>query len=423
MNWSSLGVRPRARFYLIIVLAIVTTVTGMATGFGLFYRLLYLLIGTAIVGYVWNWLSMRNLGARAERGTRQALVGDLLREDITVRNESHVPKHALEVRDLTNMPGHAGGNVVSLYGGNSQTWPLEIRARKRGAYSVGPVEIANGDPFGMFRRERRFGRAEGRDDLPQDPQPAGVRDSPGRHQRRQLGAEAEPHGYAPRLVRQGVRSRRQPQPRPLGQLRPRWGSSCPRSSTWAGPPRSGCWSTWKRTSRAGELEESTDEYAVSIGASLAKRYLEANLPVGLLAYGDERYFLAAETGTGQYQRIMEYLALSKAEGTTPLQDNLPQDEPLWTHLSTVIVITSSPRFEWTTALRAMMRRGIKLVVVLVDAASFGADFETTEVLGPLAESGLAAYVVRKGDDISAALGSGRWVRGPQAMAAAAGASA
>ena len=70
-----------------------------------------------------------------------------------------------------------------------------------------------------------------------------------------------------------------------------------------------------------------------------------------------------------------------------------------------------------------MRRGIKLVVVLVDAASFGADFETTEVLGPLAESGLAAYVVRKGDDISTALGSGRWVRGPQAMAAAAGASA
>ena len=50
MNWRSLGVRPKARFYLIVALAVVTTVTGMATGFGLFYRLLYLLIGTAVVG-------------------------------------------------------------------------------------------------------------------------------------------------------------------------------------------------------------------------------------------------------------------------------------------------------------------------------------------------------------------------------------
>lgn len=422
MNWSSLGVRPKARFYLIVVLAVVTTVTGMATGFGLFYRLLYLLIGTATVGYAWNWLSMRKLGASAERGTRQALVGDLIKEEITVRNGSPVPKHALEVRDLTNMPGHAGGNVVSLYGGNTQTWPMEIRARKRGAYSLGPVEIANGDPFGLFRRERRFGNPEDvlifprTHSLPEFEIPPA--DISGDSSVRRRSHTVTPHASSVRDYAPGD-----------SLSRVHWASSARMGKLMSKEFDLGrAAEVWvvvdlEEGTHAGEFEESTDEYAVSIAASLAKRYLEANLPVGLLAYGDERYFLAAETGTGQYQRVMEYLALSKAEGTTPLEENLPHDEPLWTHLSTVIVITSSPRVEWTTALRAMMRRGIKLVVVLVDAASFGADFNTTEVLAPLAESGLAAYVVGKGDDISTALGSGRWVRGPQAREAAAVADA
>ena len=58
-----------------------------------------------------------------------------------------------------------------------------------------------------------------------------------------------------------------------------------------------------RDVQAGELEESTDEYAVSIGASLSRKYLEAGLPVGLVAQGDRRYFLPADTGTGQFDRI------------------------------------------------------------------------------------------------------------------------
>ena len=59
---------------------------------------------------------------------------------------------------------------------------------------------------------------------------------------------------------------------------------------------------------------------------------------------------------------------------------------------------------------ALARKGVKLVVVLVDAASFGAPFNTLEVLGPLADGGIAAYVVKKDDDISTALSSDRWDR-------------
>ncbi len=415
MRWASFKVRPRARFYLVATLAVVTTVTGMATGFGLFYRLLYLLVGTAIVSYAWNWLSMRNLEASAERGTRRAQVGDVLRERITVSNGSQVPKHALEVRDLTNMPGHTGGAVVSLYGGRSRSWPLEIQARKRGIYSVGPVSIANGDPFGMFRREREFGESQEvlvfpkTHNLPEFEIPPA--DISGDSSVRRRTHTVTPHASSVREYAPGD-----------SLSRVHWASSARMGKLMSKEFDLGrAAEVWvlvdlERGVQAGELEESTDEYAVSIGASLAKRYLEANLPVGLVAYGDRRYFLAAETGSGQQQRIMHYLALSKAEGAIPLETALPQDEPLWTHLSTVIIITSSPRVEWTTALRALARRGVKLVVVLVDGASFGAEFETLDVLGPLTEGGLAAYVVKKGDHIPTALSGGRWARGAHGRA-------
>ena len=36
----------------------VTVFTGMSTGFGLFYRLLYILGIAAILSFVWNWLSL-----------------------------------------------------------------------------------------------------------------------------------------------------------------------------------------------------------------------------------------------------------------------------------------------------------------------------------------------------------------------------
>ena len=101
-----------------------------------------------------------------------------------------------------------------------------------------------------------------------------------------------------------------------------------------------------RDVQAGELEESTDEYAVSIAASLARKYERAQMPVGLVSYGDARYVLPADTGSGQYERIMEYLATSKAEGTLPLEDVLVREEQLWGTQSALIIITPSHREDW-----------------------------------------------------------------------------
>ncbi len=393
-----LSVRLQMRFYLVVALILVTLGTAISTGFDLFFRLIYVLALTLVFSYVWNWMMMRGLAARGVRRTTQAQVGDTIDESITVRNSSKVPKHALEVQDMTDLPGYAGGMVTSMFGSTVNSWEVKIPARKRGRYTLGSIKVSNIDPFGMFRRERVLGDSGSVLVFPRVHNllnfaipPA---DISGDSAVRRRIHNVTPHASAIRDYAPGdslsrvhwVSSAR------LGKLMSKEFDLGRAAEVWAVVDL-------EQGIQAGELEESTDEYAVSIAASLAKHHIDAGLPVGLLSYADKRYFVAAETGAGQLQRIMQLLALSKAEGTTPLEVLLPNEEPLWSHLSTVLVITSSPRVEWVTALRELTRRGVKVVVILVDAASFGSSIETLEVEEQVRAAGLPSYTVRKGDDI------------------------
>ena len=150
-------VRLQMRFYLVVGLILVTLGTAVSTGFGLFFRLVYVLALTVTLSYLWNWMMMRRLDAKGVRRTTQAQVGDSIDESITVHNSSKVPKHALEVQDITDLPGYTGGMVTSLFGNTTNSWDVKIPARKRGRYTIGPVKVSNMDPFGMFRRDRLFG--------------------------------------------------------------------------------------------------------------------------------------------------------------------------------------------------------------------------------------------------------------------------
>jgi uncharacterized protein (DUF58 family) len=160
-----------------------------------------------------------------------------------------------------------------------------------------------------------------------------------------------------------------------------------------------------RDVQAGELDESTDEYAVSVAASMASKYLDAQLPAGLVAYGDQRYMLPAETGAGQFDRIMEFLAMSKAEGDIPLEQLLPMEEQLWGYHSSLVVITSSHHLEWVSALRELSRRRVRIAVILLDGQSFGGMFDSMAVIPELYDIGISPYLIRQGDSIPVALSS------------------
>ena len=380
----------------------VTVFTGLATGFGLFYRLLYILGIAAIFSFVWNWLSLRSLEVEVDRRSHRVRVGDDVEERITIHNLSRLPKPVLEIEDLTDLPGYSSGMALSLGSKSFRSWRTLTPARKRGVYTMGPVRVSNTDALGLFRRDRTFC---GTDelivyprvyDIPQFAIPAA--DLSGESSARRRSHDLSPHASSVRDYAFGDSISRVHwnSTARLGRLMSKEFDLGQSSDVWV-------LVDLHRDVQAGELEESTDEYGVSIAASLAKKYLEGEMPVGLISYGDQRYYLPAETGAGQLDRMMEFLAMSKAEGTVALEDALPMEEALWGYHSSLLVITPSHRIDWALALRELTRRRVRVAVVLLDGPSFGGIFQTLGIVPTLNESGIPTYAVRKGDYIPVAL--------------------
>ena len=82
---------------------------------------------------------------------------------------------------------------------------------------------------------------------------------------------------------------------------------------------------------------------------------------------------------------------------------MPQEELLWKRGSFLVIITSSPRTAWTTAASTLSKRGVKLVVVLIDGQSFGGEINVTAALENLTSTGILTYLIKNGDDIPTAL--------------------
>ena len=390
------------RFFLILVLIGVTVFTALGTGFSLFYRLNYILVLTIVFAFGWNWLNVRSLGVTIDRRSRRVRVGDDIEKRITVRNLSRIAKPVLEVEDLSDMPGSSDGMAVTIAAKGYRSWRSVAPARKRGVYTMGPVRVSNTDPFGLFTRDRLFGDTETllvyprTHDIPGFTIPAAHLSGETSARRRSL--DLTPHAASVREYAFGD-----------SISRIHWNSTARMGKLMSKEFDLGFSSdVWilvdlHREVQSGELEDSTDEYAASIAASLARKYLDAQLPVGLVAYGDHQYMVHPGTGSGHFERIMDFLAMSKAEGTVPLDEVLAKEERLWGYNSSIVVITPSHRTEWVTALKELTRRRVRSAVILLDSKSFGGIFDSTSVVPELHDAGIGPYVVRQGDAIPVAL--------------------
>ena len=387
---------------LVAILLVVSVFTGMATGFDLFYRLTYIIVATLIASYLWIQLMLRAIRLEVTGRPRLARVGDEILETVTIHNNSTLPKYALEVSDLADIPGHKGGVAVSIGSMDHASWTMHIRTRTRGMYNLGPIRLVARDLFNLFSMGREFGERDAITVLPR------VIDLPGFEvptaqlhgdsSTRQRSQSVTPHAssvrdYAPGDALSRVHWNSTAR---MGKLMSKEFDLGRASEIWV-------LVDLDRTVQAGELEESTDEYAVTIAASLVKRHISAELPVGLVAFGDERYFLPAETGLGQSDRIMQYLALAKAEGDTPLNEALADYEPLWGHNATLIVVTPSPRVDWVIGMSELMRRGVRITVIQLDLESFGGIGDVSESQEEMFARGIPHFHIRQGEDIAAQL--------------------
>ena len=99
-------------------------------------------------------------------------------------------------------------------------------------------------------------------------------------------------------------------------------------------------------------------------------------------------------------------AVLRAEGDVPLSDMLYAESHLFPRGTTIIAITPFAREEWSVAARQLSRRGLRVVTILVNPASFYGRASAEPLYQLLRAGGQVAYLVNNGDDLTTALSRG-----------------
>jgi uncharacterized protein (DUF58 family) len=152
-----------------------------------------------------------------------------------------------------------------------------------------------------------------------------------------------------------------------------------------------------------EMPPSTLEYAVTAAASLARYYLRRGRSVGL-AYADQALrILPSDRGGRQLGKILEALALVRAEGEMPLHGLVEAQARHLPRGSTAILITPSTSDSVYRTIDLLARRGLRPVVVLIDPVTFGGYISIQRVAESLKMLNVPFCQVAEGQDLGAVL--------------------
>ena len=130
--------------------------------------------------------------------------------------------------------------------------------------------------------------------------------------------------------------------------------------------------------RTPDWLDSTEEYVVSIAASLAKMALDDGRAVGMVVSSGRTTVINPDRTERQLRRVLEQLALEHADGVRPLQEVLLSESYRFRRQSALIVVSPSPDEGWTTSLAAIAGRRVPVSAVILDATTFGTSQSRTE---------------------------------------------
>lgn len=399
------SVRRHVNVTIAVTLACVCFVLGFASGFWLLFRLAYLVAFAVPLLYFWTRRMAGSLEVEAQRTTQRVTQGQPIEGQITVRSRSLLPMMWLEVEDPSSVPGHNARRVLTLGGRGVASWGYRTRTRVRGLYTLGPVRITASDPFGFFHITRTFGEATTLLVYPNAPElpnfyiPPANLPGEGRIRRRTQNVTPNVAGVRPYEPGDSFNRVHWPATAHRGQ---------PMVKIFELDPASDIWIVLdlEAAHHAGSGEDGTEEVAVSVAASIARFFLNAHRSVGMISFDRQLRVNDPDRGPNHYTRLLESLALARAEGDVPLSRLLAEESRRFGRHTTVVVITPSAAQEWALTLIALQGRGVKVATVLLEADTFGGDTSPLDVYGTLAAGGVYAYTVKHHDDLGRALAEG-----------------
>jgi uncharacterized protein (DUF58 family) len=324
--------------------------------------------GVWLISLFWTRMLARKLRFARQMRFGWTQVGDRLEERFTLTNLAWLPALWVEVIYLSDMPDYQPARIVQVGGLSEHTWRKDGLCTRRGLFSLGPVTIHTGDPFGLFRARMEF--SEKRTVLvtpPIVPLPE-VEIAPGGR-----AGEGSARTYAPEPTVSAAGVRGYLPGDPLRHIH--WPTSVRKGSYYVRQFDHAPASDWfilldlDHRVQQGEGFYSTVEHGVILAASLTDLGLRAGHAVGLGLNGDRFTIKPPRLGETQHHDIMCSLALAST-GKRPLSELLEKGRSLIGNSTSLILITADSQGSWLEPLFPLMDRGIKATVLLIDAHTY-----------------------------------------------------
>lgn len=377
-----------------------------------------------IINWFWTYISVRKLSITRNQRLLRYQVGNVFEEEFELINPVRYSRLWIEVVDLSNLPGKSGSKVLSGIGGKKNRYYNSRNIlTKRGSFILGPTLLRSGDPFGMFLSEKLIPSEKQLIVLPYIENINRFIEPPGFIQGgraiRQKSLEATSFASGVREYQPGD---------PLNRIH--WKSSArrdkfmvkefdqdPQGDIWIiidGDAESNFhelfvpdvqfadtfWALKKKT--AFKLPKSTFEYAISISASLASYYIEAEKAVGIACADSVMTVIPTEKGSRQLGKILETMAFFEGRGRMPINEVIESLSTQIARGSTVAFVTPAKPANIQLCLEILLRRKLKPIVIQINRETFEAD---SEIPNELEFSNFPGVKIKYGDSISAALES------------------
>ena len=385
-----------------IILIILLAFFAISSGWHVLYILSYVLLSLLVLSWLWARYSLRKMIFRRTASSGRVQVGETFDERLMLDNVSALPKLWVQIADGSTLPGHRAGYVASMGGRKRATWRARTLCKQRGRFQLGPVVATSGDPFGLFRR--RVFLTEQRE-LMVLPRVLPISNFvlfsgglPGRGRTSRRALQATTNATTIREYMSGDA---------LNRIH--WRSSAHYNKLMVKEfdldPAMDAWIILDLHDemQAGEGEHSTEEYGVTIAATIATFLLRQDLSLGMIVNAEHREFLSLDRGDRQIERVLEMLAVVRAGPGPDLKEALALDAFHFGRNTVAIIITPSSSRDWHDGVRHLQRRGVQVAVVGLDAASFENSPADEDTLALLEGANIPVLRVKCEESIAEAL--------------------
>jgi uncharacterized protein (DUF58 family) len=318
------------------------------TAIRLAFMLAYFSVLLLAVCWAWTRLASRGLSVDREAHEGAYEVGQEFHERLEVANRSVVGIPWVIVEDRSGIPGYEASRVFSLGGHGTRRWTSRGRFTRRGRYTLGPIRVTTGDPFGFFQQTQTAAVAAGitvyprvtdvSEFLPGSIHSSGDARVFGRY------SDAPPDAL-------GIREHDPSD----GFNRIHWPSTAR-----LGRPMSRSFERYEGADTLvildlglgvhhGQGDESSLERGVSLAASVTMTALQRGQSISLRCNDAALTIFQPGSGTAHLRRILDFLAIAQPSGVNRIGSVLPLGRSVQ---QSMVVITPADPGSWVDQLAA-----------------------------------------------------------------------